>query len=386
MYLQSIKFFTLSILLSLTSLSSLKAQSDSIIIRPIQISFVTPIGTNGKLSDQTVNNFSYNVLFGSSAGVSGLELGGLVNKTNGSIIGAQFAGLGNLGKGNLKGAQISGLINTVAYFRGLQAAGIINISADTVATTDGSSVAPTNGGQISGVININRSSIEGLQAAGVVNLNADSLKGAQIAGLINKSNHVQGVQISGLLNKTKTLSGVQFGIINIADTIQKGVQVGLINIVKNGYKAIELESNESFYGNINFKMGSQRLYTIFSVAYKEQNGANIWAPGFGLGTYISLSQKAGLNIDAINYQVNEDEWWTSELNQLNKLKINGSYQFMNHLTLYGGVSLNVMVTKIKTSEENPGGRLFETPNSFYDETHGSTRVIIYPGINVGIRF
>src|SRR5690606_28506347 len=161
------------------------------------IAFITPLGTNGTSSGQTINNFSYNILYGASAGVKGAELGGLANKTNGQVIGGQFAGLGNFSSGNVRGAQVAGIVNTSSTLNGFQSAGLINISRrDAVSANDAPQIS--NGWQTSGIGNINQSSLQGVQAAGIFNINADSLKGTQIAGLVNSSKQIRGAQISGI--------------------------------------------------------------------------------------------------------------------------------------------------------------------------------------------
>lgn len=380
---QQFKFFLGVLMFCLGNIHSLAAQ-DSKKIRPAQITFFYPLGTHGAASDSIMNYFSLNLLWGSTGGVKGMELGGLINQSNGRVSGFQAAGLGNISSAKLAGAQLGGLINVTAPpFRGLQAAGVVNIAGKDAVT--GSAREHSAGVQLSGVANINATPLKGSQFAGLVNLQSDSLAGVQLAGVLNSSPYVQGVQISGILNRTDVLSGVQFGVINIADTIQKGVQVGLINIVKNGYKTMEVEFNESFYANLNYKMGTRHLYSIFSLAFKEKGGKKFWAPGFGFGRYWELGGRAGLNLDALHYLVNEDEWWTNELNILNKVKVNGSWRMAKNVTVYGGFSLNVLVSRIKNTEGETTGSLLHTPHSFYDELHNNTRVIIYPGINAGIR-
>lgn len=363
-----------------------KADDDEKVM-PLQITFVYPLGTNGTAAANTINHFSLNLLWGASGGVRGAEVAGLLNITNGTIVGAQAAGLGNIASGNVRGAQIGGILNTAAAIKGVQAAGIINISSKESNQEDDEIQTWSTGAQISGLLNIQDHNMKGTQAAGLMNLHAASFQGAQIAGLANNNQEeVKGAQIAGLLNKTKKLSGVQIGLINIADTVEKGVQVGLINIAQKGYSTLEIESNESFYTNISYKMGVKRFYSIFSIAYKDQNGKPLWAPGFGFGTAMSLGQKTDINFDLVSFQVNEDEWWTNRHNQLNKLKINASYRLSKKLALYGGVSVNVLVTEIKDDEGIPYDRLFKPRHSYLDETHKNTRVIIFPGINAGIRF
>lgn len=378
------KIFLAAIVSAFTVFHS-KAQDEDQRIAPAQITFVTPLGTNGAASANTINHFSLNLLWGASAGVLGFEAGGLLNQTFGGVHGMQVGGLGNITSGTLTGMQVGGLLNTSSSrLLGAQVAGLLNISS---AKTGGNEENFSSGAQLSGLININQNRMKGVQSAGLLNQQSASFEGLQVAGLMNNSEeHFKGVQIAGLLNKVKILSGVQIGIINIADTIEKGIPIGILNIVKDGYSAFEVETSESFYGSINYKLGVQRFYSIFSVAYKEQDGMPFWAPGFGFGTFIPISQKAGINIDAISYHVNEDEWWTNYQNQLNKLKINGSWHFGRRMAVYGGVSVNVFVTEVKSDEGNLRGSAFKTPNSFFNEVHKDTRVIIYPGINAGIRF
>lgn len=365
-----VRIFTLIIFLSFACTQILKAQEGATKPSPAQITFFYPIGTHGIASDSIPYHFSLNMLWGFTGGIKGAELGGLFNKTNGTVTGAQFGGLGNFVAGNVTGGQFAGLINAASSFKGIQMGGLINKVED----KEGSSLEETPR-------NI------GVQAAGLYNLQANSMKGVQI-GLINiNREHIQGAQIAGLLNKTKTISGVQFGLINIADTVKKGVPIGLINIVKHGsYSAIEVEYNESFHANISYKLGVKRFYSIITVAFKEQNGKEFWAPGYGFGTYFPVANNTGINIDAISYHINEGEWWTNEENRLNKLKINCSFQLAPRLSLFGGFSVNVLVSGMKDEEGSPQGSDFKTPNSFYDKVNTNTHITIYPGLNAGIRF
>lgn len=378
------KGITLLIVFCLTHIYLIKAQAqDSLYKRPAQITFVHPLGTNGFKSKETVNNFSLNLLMGSSAGVQGMEMGGLFNKTYGATSGFQVAGLGNHNSGHMHGVQLSGIGNITTSFHGFQSGGLFNINK---AASDDTG-HQQQGLQLAGIINISDNSMKGVQVAGLINQQADSLKGVQLAGVLNNTEHsVSGLQIAGIVNKTKSLSGVQFGLINIADTLKNGIQVGLINIAKNGYKTVELEYNETFQLSLNYKMGAPHFYSIISIAYAEHDDMRFWAPGFGVGTFRPVTESIGINIDAIHYQVNEDEWWTEEVNMLEKLKVTGSFKFLQRLSVYAGVALNVQITEIKGAEEGTIGSRLNTPDSWYDETHDNTRVTIYPGFSAGIRF
>lgn len=368
MFMKKIKSQIITTLFAFILLTNAVAQESTDHIKPAQITFFSPLGTNGQASAKTMNHFSLNMLYGTSAGVFGCELGGLVNVTNGPVSGLQMAGLGNFTSGEIVGAQLSGLINTnSSSLRGLQMAGLINTIKSNNENSD--RIASSSGAQFSGLINIHEPAMKGFQMAGLANI---------------QQGDFNGVQMSGLLNKANNISGVQFGIINIADTVKKGIPIGLLNFIKDGYMAVEVESNESFYSNINFKTGISRFYSIWSLSYEEQNGRNYWATGFGFGGLMPVSHRMAVNIDAISYQVNEDEWWTDELNSLNKLKVNASYQLMPNLAIYGGMSVNVFVTQLK-DHENDQSR-FKFPDTFYKDQSGKTDVYIYPGFNAGLRF
>lgn len=376
-----ITFITI-IFISFFNYSYLKAQRNEN-HRPFQLSFITPISTNWLSSYNTVNNFSLNMLWGTSAGVNGAEFGGLLNQTNGEVFGAQFGGLGNIVTGDLLGAQFGGLLNIGGHFKGIQAGGLLNISHSNSEMESSYS----NGAQFAGLVNIQRSNMNGIQAAGLVNVLSGSIKGVQVAGLVNVADSsVQGVQIAGILNKAKNVSGVQIALINIADTISNGTVIGLLNLVKDGYSVLELETNESFYANIRYKIGTKDFYTIFSAAFEQQNGKPYWAPGFGFGTNRSISHRFGVNIDATAHQVNEDEWWTDRLNLINRLQLNVAFLLSNHFSIYGGPSINVKVSTIRDDEGNLIDSDFDVPKSFYERTGKRTSTIIYPGFNIGLRF
>jgi hypothetical protein len=184
---------------------------------------------------------------------------------------------------------------------------------------------------------------------------------------------------------TRKLNGFQLGLINVADTLESGVPLGLLSVVKNGYYAFEIEANDAFWINATYKMGVPKLYNIFTVGFQQQNGNEMWGVGLGLGSIVPLGEKWGLNFDLTATHVNENEWWTEELNLLNRLKFNAWFD-LGPLQVYGGPSLNVHVSNLKDAEGNPGGNLINPEVSFFNETNGKTRTLIYPGFNFGIRF
>ncbi len=60
---------------------------------PFQITFITPMGTNGTLSPKVTSNLSLNVVAGYNGGVEGVEVGGFANVLEYDMKGGQFADL-----------------------------------------------------------------------------------------------------------------------------------------------------------------------------------------------------------------------------------------------------------------------------------------------------
>lgn len=142
---------------------------------PFQLSFVSPLGTNGLQSSQYTNTVSLNLLAGISKNEEAFTLGGLSN-----II-----------LNDAKGVQIAGLSNYVG-----------------------------NEGR-------------GFQLAGLVNVNKGGFSGFQLAGLVNIAKDVEGVQLAGLINIAEN-SDCPIGLINIIKNGEMGIAVtydGIGNVV-----------------------------------------------------------------------------------------------------------------------------------------------------------
>ncbi|MCI1779230.1 MAG: hypothetical protein LKI53_04650 [Bacteroidales bacterium] len=109
-----------------------------------QVSFVPPLSTNGFNCGQYTNNFSLNLLAGTSKNEKAFTLGGIANIINNDANGFQTAGLfnyiGNNGKGfalsglanisknDYSGFQLAGLVNVAGNVKGVQMAGLLNIA------------------------------------------------------------------------------------------------------------------------------------------------------------------------------------------------------------------------------------------------------------------
>lgn len=186
--------------------------------RRYQVSFLPVLGTNHTLSAQVVNDWSLNILAGSSKANRRLEIAGLANFTQEEVQGVQIAGIFNELHGNQNGVQVAGVYNHCGdTLAGIQVAGIVNFNRH---ATEAAS-------QVGGIGNHNRSGRVLLQVGGIYNF-APEVEGTQIAGIVNTADTITGIQVAGIVNHAKKVRGLQIGLINSAKEVE-GLQIGLIN-------------------------------------------------------------------------------------------------------------------------------------------------------------
>ncbi|GGA91783.1 hypothetical protein [Puia dinghuensis] len=94
--------------------------------RPVQLSLVPGLSSNGPQNAQIINNCSINVIGGCSGGLNGLELGGVFNIDKQKVKGCQAAGVFNLVRDSVTGTQFAGVFNKASAVEGAQIAGVIN--------------------------------------------------------------------------------------------------------------------------------------------------------------------------------------------------------------------------------------------------------------------
>lgn len=338
-----------------------------------QVSFLPLPGVRTYINGAIVNKLSLNVLAGFSDGVEGVEVGSVLNIDRSYVKGLQIAGFGNIVGKKTNGVQISGFFNiNTGSVTGVQVAGFNNIVNDTI-----------TGVQISGFTNILKGKMRGVQVAGFYNHTTKDADGVQIAGFMNYTKiDNKGAQISGFLNKTKTNKCLQIGFINMADT-SSGYSIGFFNYVKKGYRAIELSTDEVFYGNLSFKSGTKRLYNIYSLGVRSV-GDTIWYAGVGLGTYFNLGKKFSASLELMSNSVNEKMLWQDQLNLLNKFSISLDYKITPGFVIYATPTYNVHVSSSKDLETNS----FKTeiaPNPFFEESTSTTQTQMWIGWKAGIR-
>jgi hypothetical protein len=359
--------------------------------RPFQASVFYPLGTNGLESPKYTNNVSFNLFYGLNGGLKGIEFGGLVNSNLGKVQGAQFAGIANINADKVNGAMFSGITNIAKDSSIIiAAAGISNVLGNSSYGLLAAGISNTtngnfSGGQFAGITNQNNGAFIGGQFAGITNVNNGDMTGFQAAGISNiNAGHLTGAQI-GLINRSKKVTGAQIGLVNISDSI-KGVPIGLINYVRQGYHSFEFYGSESIYANINFKLGVEKLYTIYKVGYFNNNGENYLTYGLGWGSMTSINDRIKLSLDlSANHIVQHNN--NPDLDLLAKGDLNFRFVLNKYIDLFVGPSFNTYVAEYDVDSEAP---LLNVPYTFYETDwwngNGSTSIWIGANAGLGIRF
>lgn len=320
--------------------------------RYAQLSFFTPLSTNGMDGYKYYHHFSINAIQGYNGAVQGLEVGGVINADKGYVIGGQFGGVGNIIGGNLKGIQGAGVFNFAKSVLGAQYAGVANYS-----------ISGMQGMQGAGVINYSAGQIDGMQAAGVINIASGikynsklfqasgvtnislshNLIGMQVSGVLNAANNITGAQI-GLVNIAKNVKGTQIGLINIADTID-GVAIGLFSFSRNGIFDVDVFTSDLFRANVALRFGSPYVYNTFAFGMNPAKDTMQYGYGFGIGGHIPVFTKLAVDIDGMTWTTFEDnfDFNYDYLQLMNQFRIMPSYAITNYLSVYGGPVINVEV-------------------------------------------
>jgi hypothetical protein len=257
---------------------------------PVQLSITPGLSTQGLFSSQVVNKLSFNLLCGYTAGVTGVEVGGLFN----------------INKSNVEGIQVGGLFNMVGgHVAGLQVGGLFNLTFNDV-----------DGIQLAGIANVNTGSTNGLQVSGIANINGDKAEGIQVS----------------LFNYSKSLSKVQIGIVNMADS-STGYSIGFVNIIrKNGYVQAQLSANEVFPLNVALKTGTPKLFCILHLRTDNTTAAY----GFGFGHDFTLSRRWIVSTTLSNSNIG---WIGSS--SLSRLEANVQLKLWKRFSVATGPSLNL---------------------------------------------
>ncbi len=343
---------------------------------PVQGSIVPGLSSQGKMSSQVVNHFSFNMLGGYTAGVNGAEVAGIfnINKKNvryvqmagvvnivggdveglqaagvhnnvlDSMAGLQMSGISNVVRGRVSGLQATGVYNlTIGKVKGAQLSGVINTAIDSFTGLQGAGVLNTSiktfkGAQLAGVANSAVFDVTGLQAAGVLNMTVKHINGVQAAGIVNVcAGTVRGAQVAGWVNYATRVKGAQVGLINIADS-SSGVSVGLFSFVLKGYHKMSVSTNEAFRYNVSLKIGTHWLYNIYTAGASMQQGSDAYMLGLGYGSELPISKRFSINPELMAHAVYLGNW--SEVNSLLKVQLNLNVHLGRYVAIFAGPSFS----------------------------------------------
>ena len=398
---------------------------------PMTISLIPWISTVG-FQDPNRNittNLSINIIAGYHTKLDGLELGGVLNMKGVEARGAQIAGVANIVGRDVEGFQISGGLNAVGRdVEGFQASGGLNVSGRDL-----------NGFQMAAGINATGGSVQGFQAAGGGNFAGRDLQGLQITSALNfvgRNVLSQGLQIAAGVNIAGNLEGTQIsaatnvalgwdqeantqstgtqisvvniahgdidtqiGLLNIAGHVRtsqvgllnvsgrmSGVPIGLISFVKNNPLHLQLWGSDTEVANLGLRLGSRHVYSLLMVGSYPHGDLGRWSSGFGIGGHIPLGKRLFLNVDLITRGVvyadesEEDTWgYDDEHTVLNKLRLGFGWERHKWFSVFGGVSLNFLVShRPDTSDFGYGF------DHVYREDDVTIRV--WPGFFAGVQF
>ncbi len=370
--MKRIYFLTATMLLVFFSAIETKAQGE----KKAQFTFFYPIGSSGHKSTDYVYKFSFNTIYGITGGVNGFEL----------------ASVGNISRDNARGLQLAGVFNQVSTMDttnrqgvgGFQLAGVSNVVKGN-----------QNGCQIAGACNITLGNSLGAIISGAVNSSGGDVNGAMVSGAINMARSIKGLQLSTANIAHGHLNGAQIGALNIAGK-GKGFQLGVVNIVKNptdsilplgvfnivkgGYYALELSTDEMLFANISYKMGVEKLYTIFRFGAGFHDNTNFYCSGGGLGTMFNIGQKNKIAMEAVSIQFYENDFKYIP-DMLEQLSLNYQYNISNRLALKFGPTVNCFVEKNGKTNNNDALRI---PYSIIKGNGKEHTTSIWVGANAGL--
>ena len=362
----------MTILLSLFLCLSISYASDHLKVRPFQLSFGYPIGTNGLNAFEYSNVLSFNVIYGMNGGLDGVEFGSVFNYIHHNANGVQISGAANIVRKYSNGIFITGAANlNLGPVKGVDIAGGLNLSG-----------GHADGFFVAGGANIHLKTLDGVAIAGGVNMALGDAEGFTIAPVNLFFQDYFGVQI-GVVNMVNRMDGLQVGVVNIVNDGTEALPIGLFSFVKNGYFDLELNANELSYLNANFKMGVPRFYNVYSVGYSVFQDAPVFRYGIGIGTSQPVRYRHRVAFELMQEQVVHNWNWDNNLNMLTSLHMDYRIRLGDSFTLVGGPSCNVFYTD-QLSEGDPS--VMRIPRTFYEYEWTNSKLFAWFGWKLGFSY
>jgi hypothetical protein len=185
---------------------------------PVNLSLFQPVSTSPDPDVGT--SFRLSLIYGHVREVRGVDVGGLVARTDADSRGLRFALLTSIVGGEFRGLSATGLLDHVGGdVRGLQLSGLVSYDRGSF-----------TGLQLSGLFNFVEETAVGIQLSSVFSLSDRAGRLFQISSVGNAvGGDLGGLQISGLNFVEGDLVGAQGGVLNFASGL-RGIQVGGVNV------------------------------------------------------------------------------------------------------------------------------------------------------------
>lgn len=359
--------------------------------RDFQVTFITPMGTNGVESPNITNKFSLNIIGGVAQGLDGIELGSVANVLLGNMKGFQGSGFTNAVLGNVKGVQLAGYVNySGGNLNGAALAGLCNVNMHDATGGQFSGFLNANLGDFKGVqlatfSNFNLKNMKGFQGSGFANVNVGNFEGAQIAGFSNITvGNIKGYQVSGFLNYAKKINGLQLGIINVADSVE-GAAIGFLSIVKHGLHQIEVSADEVFYSGLSLRTGTRKFYNTLNIGMSPKSKSLLWNIGYGIGTSIKINDKMFSDIILSAHHVSLGEFYTAA-SELYKLYAGVEFKLWDKCAVAAGPTFNVYLTDTLLPDYKNGYNNIAPYSTFNFTNSNDFNLKGWFGARVAVRF
>jgi len=297
---------------------------------PYQVSLTPGLSSHGIYNGQVINHFSVNLIGGYTAGIQGIEFGGVFNIDRNNVGFFQAAGAFNVVGGNLKGIQLAGIYNQVLNnASGLQVAGLYNRANNL-----------TSGTQLSAIANV-----------------ADTSHGFQLTALINYSK-ISGSQFSGLMNIARRVHGFQFAPVNIADS--SDYPIGIVNFIKNGQKSLAISYDDSKFMHMDFRSGGRVLYGLLGTGFSTVSGLYKYALDLGFGVHVMRYQQFMIDGEFVSQATTD---LVKNTYQTYSLKMLPTYSLSRHFNVFAAPNFNFTFGTVDNQIKSSGWVFYHSTNN-----------------------
>ncbi|MCC7385751.1 MAG: hypothetical protein IT384_28135 [Deltaproteobacteria bacterium] len=265
---------------------------------PFNLSIFAPLDLNPGVG-RVRNHITLGLFLSSTDQLHGVEIGAGVGLVKEDVLGAQIDALACWSEGSVRGVQLSSLFSyTGAITIGWQGSAVLNASGAVI--------------------------------------------GAQV-GTANLTAELMGTQI-GVVNWSSRGRGFQLGVVNLSDELD-GEAIGVFSWSKRrGVFDAEVWSADTGLLNAGVRFGTEHIYNLFFVSVASTADTAAWAPGYGLGAHLPITERFSLDLDftmqAPNVHARIRDGQVPDV--LYSIRVAPALQLTETLALFGGPSLHFL--------------------------------------------